>query len=563
MELKKLIKKITPEILLSLLAALLVWLVLSLKGSGPIYSDELLYVDIGLNNYQVASYGNRYFHVYLQKLFMGLAPTPLVGIKIFWGFLVSSTALLVYWNARSFFRHSQPLHGLLAVAFYFSYRFISRYCGVTSADITAMWMVAIFLTVYLIHLRTGRRHQWPLVLLGTLSFLSFKTKETTLFANIFLLGLLFDQDGKFEAKKLATFIRPFLAGFFSAVGLMIFLDAIFLHNPLFSISPSTLASVFENYAYTGGFRKEPTSYFTTFLLADIMLPFLLYLVSGVVSHEREQEPSRKIVWLFPLVLAFFMTLNMLKIPWGFIERFYFPALPVIAILAPQWLRFELPRSFREKVLMALLALAGIALVVFLHLALQNYTDSIKWDYGKFVESIYQPLLLCFILGFILMVRRMNWWNILLPLTCILALVLSPLLYNQKYIFRAPLTQSYFDQVYAPFITYQDTIQYSDGMKVFISNGIATEYQMLTSDRNELSAMFNIFFNARTSQQNFVIGFEPEKMASTLTTREFEYVLLAQADWQRISQDADALAHIQNQYTLFTEPDGKLFLLDKK
>ena len=563
MELKKLIKKITPEIFLSIFAALLVWLVLSLKGSGPIYSDELLYVDIGLNNYQVASYGNRYFHVYLQKLFMGLASTPLIGTRIFWGFLVSSTGLLVYWNARSFFRHSQPLHGLLAVVFYFSYRFISRYCGVTSADITAMWMVTLFLTVYLIHLRTGRKNQWPLILLGALSFLSFKTKETTLFANIFLLGLLFDPDGKFEFKKLAKLVKPFLAGFFSAVGSMVVLDAIFLRNPLFSISPSTLASVFENYAYTGGFRKEPSSYFTTFLLADIMLPFLLYLVSGVVSHGREEQPSLKIVWLFPLVLAFFMTLNMLKIPWGFIERFYFPALPVIAILAPQWLRFEIPRIYREKMLMALFALAGIALVIFLHLALQGYTESIKWDYGKFVDGIYQPLLLCLLLGFILVVRRTHWWNILLPLTCILALLLSPLLYNQKYIFRTPLTQGYFDQVYAPFITFQDRIQYLSGMKVFISNGITTEYQTLSSDRNELSAMFNIFFNARTSQKDIVIGFEPEKMASTLTTRSFDYILLANADWQRISLDTDALAHIQNQYTLFTEPDGKYLLLDKK
>ena len=563
MEIKKLVKIITPEIYLSGLAAMLVWWILALKGSGPIYSDELLYVDIGLNNYQVASYGNRYFHVYLQKLFMGLAPTPLVGTKIFWGFLVSSTALLVYWNARSFFRHSQPLHGLIAVAFYFSYRFISRYCGVTSADITATWMVTLFLTIYLIHLRTGRKYQWPLVLLGALSFLSFKTKETTFFANVFLLGLLFEQDGKFQFKKLSTFIKPFLAGFFSAVGFMIVLDAIFLRNPLFSISPSTFASVFENYAYTGGFRKEPTSYFTTFLLADIMLPFLLYLVSGVVSHGREEQPSLKIVWLFPLLLAFFMTLNMLKIPWGFIERFYFPALPVIAILAPQWLHFEMPRTLREKILMALFALAVIALVVFLHLAFQGYTASIKWDYGKFVDSIYQPLLLCLLLGFILVVRRMNWWNILLPLACILAFLISPLLNNQKYIFRTPLTQGFFDQAYAPFITYQDKIQYSDGMKVFISNGIATEYQTLSSDRNELSAMFNIFFNGRTSQQDIVIGFEPEKMASTLVARQFDYVLLTRADWQRISQDANALAYIQNQYTSFSEPDGKFLLLDKK
>ena len=460
MALKNLLKKITPEILLSGLTALAVWIVLAIKGSGPIYSDELLYVDIGLNNYQVASYGNRYFHVYLQKLFMSLAPTPLTGTKIFWGFLVSLTGLLVYWNARNFFKHSQPLHGLLAVAFYFSYHFISRYCGVTSADITAMLLVTISLTVYLYHLRSGRTRRWPVMVLGALVFLSFKTKETTLFANIFLIGLLFDREGKFGLKNISHLIKPFLIGFLAAVGLFIFLDPVFLHDPFFAISPRTLGAVFENYAYTGGFRKEPVSYFTAFLLADILVPFLLYLLSGAIHYGREDTPSKKIVWLFPLVLALFMNLNMLKIPWGFIERFYFPALPVIAILAPQWLRFEIPKSNREKTMMAVLSLSGIVLILFLHQALQSWAGSINWDYGKFVESIYQPVLLCLLLGFILAVRKMNWLNILFPLVCILALLQAPLLDNQKYIFRVPYTTDFFNQVYAPFITFQDQIQYT-------------------------------------------------------------------------------------------------------
>jgi hypothetical protein len=563
MTLKNIFKKISPELVLSGLAALVVWIVLAMMGSGPAYSDELLYVDIGLNNYQVASYANRYFHVYLQKLFMSLAPTPLAGTKIFWGFLVSATALLVYWNARSFFQHSRPLHGLLAVGFYFSFHFISRYCGVTSADITAMWMVTIFLTVYLFHLRSKRIHRWPLVALGALSFLSFKTKETTLFANLFLLGLLFDQDGRFDLKEISNIIKPFLIGFLSAIGLLILLDAIFLHTPLFSISPSTFAAVFENYAYTGGFRKEPTSYFTTFLLADIMVPFLLFLVSGVIHYDKEEHPSLKLVWLFPLVLAFFMTLNMLKIPWGFIERFYFPALPVIAILAPQWLRFDPPRTAREKTIMAVLSLAAIGLVVFLYFSLQNYTASIQWDYGKFTESIYQPLLLCLLLGFILVVRRMNWLNVLLPLFCILALLLAPWAYNQKYIFRVPLARDYFNLIYAPFISYQAQIQPVEGLKFFVSSAIPSEYQMLTNDRNEISALFNIFFNARTSQKNFQIGFEPEKMGSTLAAGRFNYALLTQSDWERISKDPAVLAEIQAQYAIDLDPGGKLVLLDGK
>jgi len=79
------------EKIISLAAFTAIWVLLAMYGSGPVYSDQLMYVDIGLNNIQNADYGNRYFHVYLQKLFMALAPTPLVGTRIFWGFLVALT----------------------------------------------------------------------------------------------------------------------------------------------------------------------------------------------------------------------------------------------------------------------------------------------------------------------------------------------------------------------------------------------------------------------------------------------------------------------------------------
>lgn len=552
---KKIEKSITA------VAALVIGVVFYLKGSGPIFSDELLYVDIGLNNYQVPSYANRYFHVYLQKLFMSLAPTPLDGTKIFWGFLVALTALLVYWNARSMFRHSRPLHGLLAVGFFFSYQFISKYCGVTSADISAMWIITVFLTVYLFYLRSGRIHRWLLAALGALSFLSFKTKETTLFANIFLLGLLFDQDGNFDLRKISSLIKPFLSGLLSAVGLFIVLDAIFLKSAFFSINPRTLAAVFENYAYTGGFREEPSSYFTTFLLADIMVPFLLFLVSGVVHYGREENLSLKIIWLFPILLAFFMTLNMLKIPWGFIERFYFPALPVIAILAPQWLRFEYPRAVREKIEMAMLITTAIALAFFLHFSLQNYADSIQLGYGKFYDSIYQPLLLLFLLGFILIVRKMNWMNIILPLFCIVALLIVPLSFNQKYIFRVPWTGNFFKQFYGPLISFREQLQPVDGMNFFISNGVYSDGRALSNDVYELSAMYNVFFNARTSQKNFKVGFEPEKIGSMLLSEKFNYALLTPADWQRILNDPLTSADINKRYKASTVTDAGWILLE--
>ncbi len=140
----------------------------------PHYSDELINVDIGLNIYQVASYGNRYFHVYLQKLFMGLAPRPWSARSIF-GDSWSHPPVCSSLECTLFLPPQQPLHGLIAVAFYFSI-VLSPYCGVTSADIPPCGGYALPHRLP-IHLRTGRKHPWPLVLLGALSFLSFKPRK--------------------------------------------------------------------------------------------------------------------------------------------------------------------------------------------------------------------------------------------------------------------------------------------------------------------------------------------------------------------------------------------------
>ena len=65
----------------------LLWITLALLAAGPIYSDEMLYLDAGLRNIAVSRYGNRYFHIYLQKIFISIFSTPLAGVRVFWGFL--------------------------------------------------------------------------------------------------------------------------------------------------------------------------------------------------------------------------------------------------------------------------------------------------------------------------------------------------------------------------------------------------------------------------------------------------------------------------------------------
>ncbi len=150
-------KRKNLEIIVSILFFIALWIGLSFNTGGPIYSDELLYIEIGLNNESAPNYGNRYFHVYLQKLFMAVAPTPLIGIRVYWAFLIALTALMIYWSARIFLKENTAIHGLLAVAIFFSYKFISSYAGVTSVDIAAMLMSTALVFTYLLYQRTEKK----------------------------------------------------------------------------------------------------------------------------------------------------------------------------------------------------------------------------------------------------------------------------------------------------------------------------------------------------------------------------------------------------------------------
>ena len=550
------------EKVISVLLFILTWVVLAMQGGHPIFSDELLYIDAGLNNTQVPSYGNRYFHVYLQKLFMALAPTPVNGIGIYWGFLIALTALLVYWNARLFFKHSSPLHGIIALAIFFSYRFIAQYCGVTSVDITAMVMVLVLLTIYLVFIRSGRKLIWAPFVLGAVAFLCFKTKETTLFSFVILLGLFFDDQGKFSLNNLIPILKPLAIGFALAVGLFILLDTIFLHNPFFAISPATLSEVFKNYAYTGSFRREPSSYYN-YLLVTLMLPFLLYLASGIKRYDSEISPTLKIVWLFPLVLAFFMTLNMLKIPWGFIERFYFPALPVIALLAPQFIDFKWPKTIPEKIRYFGLLLLGVGLVFILRRTFMGWTSEIQWDYGRFLDTIYYPLLISILLAFILLIRRFTWMSSIIPLICIFALLLAPLAHTYKYIFRVPNTTASFNLLYYPFIAFEEKIHYSPEMSFYLSPNIENELHMLSLNRDELVAMFNVFFDGRARQSNFTIGWEPEKILEDITRQTYDYVLLTGVDWNNISANLIDKNSLEEIYTHWVDSGKQIVLLSAR
>jgi hypothetical protein len=547
----------TEKILIFLFLAA-TWAVLAMNAGGPIFSDEFLYIDAGLRSFAEPSYGNRYFHIYLQKLFMALAPTPLQGVRVFWGFLIAITAALVYFNARTLFKKSSPLHGLLALAFFFSYPLITEYSGEPAVDITAMAMVTLYISVYLYALRNPDKRRVTAIVLGALAFIAFKTKETTIFINFLLLGFVLDENGKWNWQALKDLIKPLLTGLAAGIGLFILLDGLILGKPFFAIDPATFAAIFKNYDFQPGFFFGPTNWYRVYFLDDILLPFLLFIVSAIKLGAKT-DARRRLLWIYPLLLAVFVTWNMLKVTFGFIERFYFPALPAIAMLAPQFLRITWPDSRKKWLIYGLMLASAAALILILRSVMMAYSASFYFDFARFLDSIYYPILLSILLAAIIWTRKFHWAGSVIPIFCIAAMLLTPLLYSYKYFFRYPMVQERYGQLFYPFETFKDELKLETTGKMLISADVKRSLEMLSDDPNDITGMANFFFDWRIGRENVIIGYNRPGIQTALATKTIDYALVTGEDWKALSGQPEIIT----KYDATIDPAGQVVLLTPK
>jgi len=527
--------KIEKWMLIVLSAFLFIALVL--VAGAPIFSDEFLYIDTGLRDAPLPNYGNRYFHIYLQKFFVSVFPTPLTGIRVFWSFLIATTTALIYINARTFTKKSTVFHGLLAVVVFFSYKLVREYSGEPAVDITAMMMTTIYLTVYLWAVHHPKRERKALFVLGALAFLSFKTKETTIFINVLLLGFLVEQlKSKKRFRELFHFYTPFLLGAAAGIGLFIILDSVFLGKPFYAISPDTFAAMFGNYDYAATFLDSPVNWYRVYLLDDIMLPFLLFLISGFQLQNKLDEKTR-IVWVYPLIFIAFISWNMIKVPWGFIERFFFPALPTLAVLGVQAIRFKFPKKTKGWIGFGVSLVISAAIAFLMRSLWMGVAQKYSADYYRLLEAIYQPILLSILLAVMLWEKRTGWQWTIVQVFCIASLLFTPLANNYKYTVTYPKVQDRFDKIFYPLNVFQNQLEIGENDRIYISTDIKYGLDMLSDDPNDISGMVNFYFDERISPENVFIGYERKRLGSDLVEKNLSHALLSANDIEQLKTSA--------------------------
>ena len=548
------------ELILIAVGFLGLWVGLALVAGGPVHSDEVWYMQAGLNNVKDSFIINRYFHIYLQKLFMILAPTPLVGVKIFWSFLVSLTALLVYLLARLLSGTNNFIHGILAVGLLFYSPLIAKYSGDTIVDISAMAMVMVVTALYFFSARAGNRSKWLLGALGFAFFLAFKTKETTLPVGVVFLGLGLLDGNRIDLRGFWKNFRFVLAGLAAGVVFFILLNAINLGDPLFGFKSSNVQQLSSSLVSEAD--KGSDNWYTSFILPQMALLFLLFIASAFKSFGRLKF-EYKLLWFIPLGLVVLLSLSEARGGLGIRDRYMLPALPVFCLLAPQFLDFEIPYSFKEKIKFAIYLLAGVLVFYILHQGVVALSIHIGQNYEDFVFIVVYPIILSILLVVIFFFNRYSTRTVLIPLLCILGLTFQPTYQNLKNLFVVRPVEQQFENMYYPLSTFASQIHFTGPMKMYVSTDITPRLGMLSLNVDELLSMFNVYFDANSVRRNFVYSKSSQPISADIIRQNFDYVLLTSQDWAQIEANPDGLGKVKNAYQVLLEPTDRLVLLKSK
>ena len=537
---------------------------------GPNSTDVTWYMNVGLNGIKDTFIINRYFHVFLEALFLKLSPTPLIGLQNYWAFLVAGTSLGVYLAARLLNSRTNSLHGLLAVAFFFSVGAITDTAGLPLVDITAMFMVLLIVVLYVISARKEHVSKNLIIIIGLLFLLSLKTKETTLPVAILFLGFGYVADKRFDLKVFFKRLGLVMIGVVFGIGLFLLLNMIFLGDPLFGFRLVEIQKFLETYVSGSQSSEKYSGYenwITAYFLNDMWIIFLVYLISGTkAAFNPFVKKGNLLVWLVPLAVILFATFSVGN-QWGFQPRFIFPAIPIICLLGPQFLNLDL-RNIHENnkrlTAISFFIIGLFALFVF-RISIRYIFNNTGWDITIFMAAVITPVLVTIILACVFLLKRIPLYASYLISVLLIAIVSVPITHNLKQIIINQPNKIASERLIYPFTSFSGKIEFTSDMKFYISQDVwrKMETSYFLKDRVEISSLFNIVFNASSTKNNFITPNESATIPLDLDDSIYSSVLLSIDNWQAINTNQELITWIEENYTVYYDRANILILLKPK
>ncbi len=550
------------EVVLAALASLITAILFALFArGGPNSSDITLYMDVGLNNITTAWILNRYFHVFLQKLFLELAPHPLVGYQNFWGFLVGMNVFLIYVSARKVLKNSSFINALLAVGMFFAIPVVAEVSGVIVIDLTAMTMISAMVALYIFSVNKGHQKPWMMALFGLLLFLSFKTKETTLPAAVLLIGFGWSEDGKFDLTFLLKNILWVIGGVIAGVILFVMLNGILLGDPLFGLRLSDWRAFFGSYvshAADSVWHAYHHDWYQGYWFEHTLIPFVLFLISGVLIN-RKAHISRKLVWSVPLAFIAFLILTI-NIRFGYMTRFGLPILPVLCVLAAQFIDLNWAESSGNRKAILLYGALGMGALLGIRFLMRFVAPLMDWNLQAVVSLYYYPLLLTLLFASLFLLPDKLTRNIA-NLVIILSILLSPFITNMRLMFITRMNERIFNQAGLPLSEFEEEISFFPEMRFYSIDSVFEGARIrIGKDINELMVLFNVYFDASATRENFTFVHAPHDVYPDIVDEVYDYVLITNVEWQEIESNPQQYDTVTNLYETLFSHTGQWVLL---
>jgi hypothetical protein len=550
------------EWVLIALVSLAILVGLTITAGGPRFSDELAYITAGMLRLKDTHILNRYFHVYLQAIFMALAPTALIGVKLFWAGEMVATACMIYFGIRLLNPRATWIHSILATFFFFSLPLFPAWSGATIVDLTSMVVVTAILFFYLLSVRFEKASRWFLMAMGAMLFFALKTKELNMVLGFMLLGVGLDERGVFRWKTLWKKVRWFLLGMVAGTLVFMLLSWMIVKDPLWGFRISEFQVYFKDYAqgFFGKYEPVPYDYLKVFLST---LPlFLLYLLGGFYHGERIGSRER-FIWYAPWVIVIAITVSMAQSPTGTMDRLMYPALPVMCMFVPQCLVYDLPKEKKERIFLAMAIGSGMLIVAGVLLLYPLLARAWGWDAEVFAGSFLLDILVCLLLIVLFSVKKYNKITFALALTAVVLTTAQPFQKNFRQIVVERVNQNDFIMRVAPFSNFKTLIHYTPSMKMLVSADLHTSSFTLGRDFDEIVGLFELYFDQPATRENFRLAGDRDVLLSELLTGPYDYVLMNNNDWNSIAQQQDTRVKIAALYEVRSNDTGKIYFLEKK
>jgi len=534
------------------------WRIFTYYAGGPISWDELQYINLSLNPSPTPSLLNRYFHIYLQKLFISLAGgDPFLGVKIFWSFLITSSAALTFINSFELAKHgtyiTKLLTGTATLLLFFSFPYILDYPGVTYSDYTLVWLISILITLYLLY-RSNKKHKHLiLILMGTIFILVFKTKEIGVFLCILLLGIGIDEKDNFRLSLFLHNIKYFLVGTLPGFICIAILDQYFLNDLFFSFRILNWQALLD-------YHIRPRNYqgieniFEVLGRSNVIYPFILALLSfGVLKREKNLRMTHKLLLLTTLCILLSIILSTITGARPIVIRFLVILAPILCIIATQFIPRRMKKTITTNEWFFHIVGSIITYYLIQNIIIPFSVSKWGWQRENFFSFIIAPILFITTISLFSFFDKLNFKKILAVFSIIFLLTCHPILIDLNNLHNKSMEKSSQRRFY-PFEIYKKEILYSEEMTMYISPSFNEKYEMLGRDKISCLWFFNIFFqsNARIEQ------FEFYNFAFSKFINEYsEYAFLTNSDWE--SMTFDQINEVHNQYNISYDNYGFYFL----